>query len=270
MAVGGPGTGEGTRKGAGKSQLFSISSRSFCWSFLERLDFFPLAAYFSNASGSLKALISAKSSSMTSESESVSTRGWRGYGHSSESVANGTSGRDLGGFLDADDVELGLARGWVYIVGVVSESAGTVEVVLVELEDVWKCTSEEVVSMCVVCCTMRAAVNRSLTWLMLEPKPRNVGRGVTSPRIRGQVLPPSMSPICVVGTESWGIEAVKDPGSEAPSSLASLSPSYEARDGGRPKRVDMTSWLRTCGRAVEVGFGERIWGSCEKAVGGKG
>lgn len=66
---------------------------------------------------------------------------------------------------------------------------------------------------------------------------------------------------------------MKDPGSEAASSLASLSPSYrtdEARDGGRPNRVDMTSWLRTCGRAVEVGFGERIWGSCEKAVGGKG
>ena len=242
MLVGGAGVGEGTRRGAGTSQLFSISSRSFCWSFFERFDFFPLLMYFSSASGSLKALISLKSSSMTSES--VSTRGGRGYGQSSESVSNGTSGRGLGGFLDVDGVGMGSTRGWVYIVGVDSESGETTEVVLVELKDVWKCTSEGMVSTCVVCCSMRAAVNRSLTWLMLEPKPRNVGRGVTSPRIRGPVLPHSLSPICVVGTESCGIDAVKDPGSEAPSSLASLSPSYradEARDSGRPKRVDMTS-----------------------------
>lgn len=191
IPVGGLETGEAGRREAGTSQLFSISSRSFCWSLFERLGFFPLEACFSNASGSLKALISAKSSSMTSES--VSTRGGRGYGQSSESVSKGTSGRGLGGFLVVEDE---LTRGWAYSVDVDSEFAGAV---LVERKEVCKCTSEGAVSECVVCCSMRAAVSRSLTWFMLEPKPRSAGRGVTSPRIRPPALPPSLS---VVGTES--------------------------------------------------------------------
>lgn len=146
MPVGGPGAGEDTRREAGTSQLFSISSRSFCWSFFERFDFFPLAPCFSNASGSLKALISAKSSSMTSES--VSTRGGRGYGQSSESVSNGTSGRGLGGFLGADElVEVKLRRGCVYTVGVDSGSAGVAITVLVELEDACECMPVGAVSM---------------------------------------------------------------------------------------------------------------------------
>lgn len=140
IPIGGPGAGETMRRSSGTSQLFSISSRSFCWSLLGRLDFLPLLMCFSNASGSLRALISAKSSSMTSES--VSTSGGRGYGQSSESVSNGMRGRGLGAFLEVDDVEVALTRGWAYI--------DSVDAVSVEPEGGWKCTSE-VVSISVVC-----------------------------------------------------------------------------------------------------------------------
>ena len=229
----------------GTSQERSISSRSLALSLFECFaPFLPFWRWRSNASTSLSALVSAKSSSTMS---SRSSSGARGYGHRVDSAWKGTSARcareepvregGAAGPGEAATVAMvGGGLSWGTGTGgadetIVGRTAGAEwwddRVVGVELDNTFSD----------------------------DANPRNGGRGVTSP---SSCFPLRFA--CGFGRSSIGESA------SCRSSLLSTSPSYRrcedatllVRLGGIPSSAEITSCVRICGSCDVVGCGESI------------